>query len=282
MKKRCLSVFLLLIAPAALTAFWALTPASALDLDTYSVTCSQPGSSEFWERAWICPSGDGQWKRPAYQFGSSISQTCNAGLAGMVQWTGTSFQGCDGTSWIEFGANEGPEFLATNTKVSSTASLSTKDATCTTEFGSNYQAANKIDVSLYVHAVNSGGTLVVAGLNYYLSPTLDADGATTFTTGTGSGYVACIRKTASVLTARTKAAYNTTDATKDAACSTDYGSKYQAANGAILGAYTKSHADTYVVVRGDSYGRTSETATGGIYYGSVSGGNEVLCVRKGY
>jgi len=109
MKKRRLFLFLLLLAPSAVTALWALTPASALDLDTYSVTCSQPGSSEFWERAWICPSGDGQWKRPAYQFGSSISQTCNAGLAGMVQWTGTevspnnTLEYCNGSAWTAFG-----------------------------------------------------------------------------------------------------------------------------------------------------------------------------------
>ncbi len=116
MKKRCLSVFLLLFAPAAVTAFWALTPASALDLDTYSVTCSQPGSSEFWERAWICPSGDGNWKRPAYQFGSSISQTCNASLAGMVQWTGTAvspnntLQYCDGSAWQSLGSSGPPPY----------------------------------------------------------------------------------------------------------------------------------------------------------------------------
>ncbi len=28
--------------------------------------------------------------------------TCDANKAGMIQWTGTAFQGCDGTSWVSF------------------------------------------------------------------------------------------------------------------------------------------------------------------------------------
>ncbi len=29
--------------------------------------------------------------------------TCDANKAGMIQWTGTTFQGCNGTSWVSFG-----------------------------------------------------------------------------------------------------------------------------------------------------------------------------------
>ncbi|MGE0109786.1 MAG: DUF1566 domain-containing protein, partial [Bdellovibrionales bacterium] len=29
--------------------------------------------------------------------------TCDASKAGMIQWTGTSFQGCDGSDWVDFG-----------------------------------------------------------------------------------------------------------------------------------------------------------------------------------
>src|SRR5438132_814162 len=58
------------------------------------------------------PQGDGNnavcisniWQYPAYQFGSTAA-SCNGTNAGMVQYTGGVFQGCNGSNWSTFGAS---------------------------------------------------------------------------------------------------------------------------------------------------------------------------------
>ncbi len=42
------------------------------------------------------------YQRPAFQFGLATG-SCNAGYAGMVQWTGAALQYCNGTSWTAVG-----------------------------------------------------------------------------------------------------------------------------------------------------------------------------------
>ena len=37
------------------------------------------------------------------QMGDNAS-TCNSGLAGAIRWSGTAFEGCNGTAWVELGA----------------------------------------------------------------------------------------------------------------------------------------------------------------------------------
>lgn len=83
----------------------AAAPALALQIESPGTACTQPDYGEFWEQSSLCPSSTNVWQRPAFQFGASTSQTCAAGLAGMVQWTGTAaspnnkLEFCNGTSW---------------------------------------------------------------------------------------------------------------------------------------------------------------------------------------
>lgn len=94
------------IVAACLAVCAAATVGAAPVVQTPGAACTQPDYGAFWEQSSICPSGTNTWQRPAYQFGASTSQTCNAGLAGMLQWTGTAaspnntFEYCNGTSWM--------------------------------------------------------------------------------------------------------------------------------------------------------------------------------------
>ena len=63
------------------------------------------GNRPDWDTIFEC-NGSTQWQRGAYFFGSS-SDTCDSNHAGMVQWTGSAFQGCDGTNWDTLAANGG-------------------------------------------------------------------------------------------------------------------------------------------------------------------------------
>jgi hypothetical protein len=54
------------------------------------------------------------WTYPAYQFGSANGATCNSTEAGAIQWTGSIFQVCDGSSWTNmlYGASLGTSIPA--------------------------------------------------------------------------------------------------------------------------------------------------------------------------
>jgi len=57
-----------------------------------------------WDTIFQCVSST--WKRAALRLGSS-TDTCDSSHAGIIQWNGTSFQGCDGTSWVALGNSTG-------------------------------------------------------------------------------------------------------------------------------------------------------------------------------
>jgi hypothetical protein len=42
------------------------------------------------------------WQYPPYQFGAAPSSTCNSTNAGMVQWTGSVLEYCNGSAWTPF------------------------------------------------------------------------------------------------------------------------------------------------------------------------------------
>jgi hypothetical protein len=89
------SIFL---AAAALAAVFALAPyARAQQVYSPGAACGDTVKAAFWEQSSICNTTSGQWQRPAFQFGAAIS-SCAAGTAGLVQWTGTSLQICDGSA----------------------------------------------------------------------------------------------------------------------------------------------------------------------------------------
>jgi hypothetical protein len=63
------------------------------------------GNRPDWDTIFEC-NGSTQWQRGAYFFGSS-SDTCDSNHAGMVQWTGSAYQACDGTNWDTLAMNGG-------------------------------------------------------------------------------------------------------------------------------------------------------------------------------
>ena len=63
-----------------------------------------------WDTFFECNASN-QWQRGPYFFGAT-SDTCDSNHAGMVQWTGSIFQGCNGTSW-------GPIDISTSAALSS-------------------------------------------------------------------------------------------------------------------------------------------------------------------
>ena len=56
----------------------------------------------------------GAWTQEAFIVGSMLqdgtSPACNSAHAGMIKWTGTAFQGCDGSSWSTLGSGGGAAF----------------------------------------------------------------------------------------------------------------------------------------------------------------------------
>jgi hypothetical protein len=58
----------------------------------------------------------GSWVYPAVQIGST-SATCNSTDAGILQWTGSVFQGCNGSSWSTFTTGSSTITLGTSASV---------------------------------------------------------------------------------------------------------------------------------------------------------------------
>ncbi len=94
MRKRWFFLVLLLaLTPFAITAY-------AAEKTTVGDSCSGDENRADWDAIFQCVSS--VWKRAAIWLGSS-SDTCGSTKAGIIQWTGTYFQGCDGSSWASMG-----------------------------------------------------------------------------------------------------------------------------------------------------------------------------------
>ncbi len=74
--------------------------ANAAETTTVDGACTTGLHRADWDTIFQCVSS--KWKRAAYWLGAS-SDTC-PGHAGQIQWTGSAFQKCDGTSWTDLGA----------------------------------------------------------------------------------------------------------------------------------------------------------------------------------
>lgn len=79
-------------------------PAKAAESTIVGEACSGSLHRADWDAIFQCASG--AWKRAALWLGAS-GDACNSSKAGILQWTGTTFQGCDGTSWISLGGGSG-------------------------------------------------------------------------------------------------------------------------------------------------------------------------------
>ncbi len=158
--------------------------------------------------------------------------TCNAGATGAMRWSGSDFEGCNGSAWISLTNSANVLRLRyTRTKWAEDASDANKDAQCASEFGSGYAAAMIQDVTANSGHIdtdenNADGKFTVYG---------DTEPWASITdqylyrwAGTnGTWPVACILKTAPIRFTRTSVAFNASTATKDAQCSTEFGASYK-------------------------------------------------------
>lgn len=71
---------------------------NSADFDTLAQCNASSGTGTFQK----APIFAGKVTSPPY-----ASTTCDSNKAGMIQWTGTSFQGCDGSSWTAFSGSGG-------------------------------------------------------------------------------------------------------------------------------------------------------------------------------
>lgn len=61
--------------------------------------CTAGQSRADWDAIFQCIGT--AWKRAPLWLGNATDE-CNAAHAGLLQWTGATFQGCDGSNWVSF------------------------------------------------------------------------------------------------------------------------------------------------------------------------------------
>lgn len=61
--------------------------------------CTNGQNAADWDTFFQCVGS--VWKRSSLWLGAS-SDTCDSSHAGILQWTGSAFQGCDGSNWKTF------------------------------------------------------------------------------------------------------------------------------------------------------------------------------------
>jgi hypothetical protein len=70
---------------------------------------------------YTCLSGSSTWSPEAFIVGSVFQSgsaaSCSSTYAGMIQWTGSAFQGCNGSSWISLGGGGSSATLGTSASV---------------------------------------------------------------------------------------------------------------------------------------------------------------------
>lgn len=121
--------------------------------------------------------------------------TCDANKAGMIQWTGTSFTGCDGTSWVSLGGggcNAADAFSFTNQSGVDPSATITSNAVSLTG-GSSFTCAVGLSCTgcteILVNGVSLGGTrgMAVKGDTVAMSLTSSATATATATASLTAG-----------------------------------------------------------------------------------------------
>lgn len=79
-------------------------PVLAASKITVGTACVGDANAFDWDAAYQCVGN--VWVRAPVHVGTSLD-TCDAAKKGQIQWTGTAFQGCDGTSWTSLGGGSG-------------------------------------------------------------------------------------------------------------------------------------------------------------------------------
>ena len=140
----------------------------------------------------------GSWQYPAYQFGST-SASCAPSSAGAIQWTGSAFQGCNGTSWTNLalggsGTTLGTSATATNPQVSGDATTGFFSTTASTVSlavgGTEAMRVNSSGVGLGGITIGGGTISFAKGQQILWSDANDSilvsDGPSYFSTGTNN------------------------------------------------------------------------------------------------
>jgi hypothetical protein len=116
---------------------------------------TEPDSTQGQQQAYddglyTCTSG--AWAPEAFIVGSVLqngsSASCNSTNAGMLEWNGSAFQGCNGSTWLSLGAGGGTISLGTST--------SATNPQRTSEAGTGLFSANSGQVSVAVSISGTG------------------------------------------------------------------------------------------------------------------------------
>jgi hypothetical protein len=169
--------------PVLLLALLWVSPAAASEI--IGGACTGSGSSASLAQA-VDGTYDGNntvcngsvWQFPAYQFGSTAA-SCNGTNAGIVQWTGSVFQGCNGSSWSSLTVGYGLALSALTAATTTNSIDSTNNAqtwawgTLSTETAMTLTTSSITTGTL----LNLSGTATAAGAGTVLKVTTSEAGA---------------------------------------------------------------------------------------------------------
>lgn len=133
---------------------------------------------------------------------------------------------------FESGVTQNSILRFTRADVNSLSSDTVKDATCVSDFGSEYIAATRLDVQANWISNAASEPYVVAGATDLQDIVEPGSGLYTFTrntSGSGSWPLACILKSSPIRFTRATVAENSSDSVKDSACQTEFGADYKVA-----------------------------------------------------
>lgn len=143
----------------------------------------------------ICSSGD--WAYVPYQFGNSTA-TCGSTVAGTVRWTGSAFQGCNGSTW-------GSLATSSSAPLSSLISATTTNSFDNSNFAQTWtwnSLSTQTAFTISSSSALTGGTLLsLQATSASATSTGDVLSISDSTTGTGYGVYASMTATGNTGTA---------------------------------------------------------------------------------
>ncbi len=213
------------------------------------------------------PKASGSWG----SYTNLVGPTGATGATGSVGATGaTGAQGIAGTTTVKF----------TRTEVDIAASDSTKDTQCQSEYGSNYEAAHRLEMPLYAPYTDKEVTFASYTSNAMYMYDNGTIRTITFGASSGNRTVMCIRKDSPFRITRTTIASTSSDSTKDALCVSSFSSSYIAAHKYEIGNFHSGSVIGNVNVGGDTNMYRLTQSSGVMTINSAGTGTEsLLCSR---
>lgn len=180
------------------------------------------------------------------------------GPAGATGATGTT----GATGPVGPGGQDGfyiPPVRFTSSTILNSASLSSKDTLCSTEFGSNFETAHPGELPFYLVSSSSSTNYFnssLSGTYYAFGSNGNSQGIQNITeiSNTGSYKLACILKTAPFRVTRSSILSNSSDTVKDSLCSSSFGSSYKAMTRLELSYHKQIYNRQYISVKGENFG----------------------------